>query len=163
MSVWAHRPAGCQLSDSRGVISATPTHVRHSKRAHKRATAPDAVGCPRRFSGGVAVIAANIGRAITSTTPGRLAHHGYCVELLVERLKVIVGEDGILTVPAVELARHGVGSGAHLWIMPEQRGGERRSMLGALKEAVPPEAVEDLLRGLDAAKAERIADYTEQS
>jgi hypothetical protein len=36
-------------------------------------------------------------------------------------------------------------------------------MLGALKEAVPPEAVEDLLRGLDAAKAERIAYFTEQS
>lgn len=36
-------------------------------------------------------------------------------------------------------------------------------MLGALTEALPLEAVEDLLRGLDGAKAERIAYYTEQS
>ena len=77
MIVWAHRPAGCQLPDSRGVISATHTHVRHSKRADRPGHSDRMrSGCPRSLSGGVAVIAANIGRAIASTTLGRLAHSG---------------------------------------------------------------------------------------
>jgi bifunctional DNA-binding transcriptional regulator/antitoxin component of YhaV-PrlF toxin-antitoxin module len=109
------------------------------------------------------------GEAVTETSRrvicrmGKLRTMGTTSNSSSSGFKVVVGEDGNLTVPAGELARHGVRPGARLWIIPEQRGGERRSMLGALKEAVPPEAVEDLLRGLDAAKAERIAYYTEQS
>lgn len=70
---------------------------------------------------------------------------------------VVVGSDGTLNVPAGELARHGLRPGAHLRVVPEQRAGKRKSMLGALAGTLPPEAVDDLVRGLDEAKAERIA------
>ncbi|MCA1675128.1 MAG: hypothetical protein LC799_24040 [Actinobacteria bacterium] len=80
-----------------------------------------------------------------STTP---AHGG-------EGFHVVVADDGSL--PASELARLGLRPGAHLRIVPEQRSGRRKSMLGALAGTLPPEAVDDLIRGLDEAKAERTA------
>jgi hypothetical protein len=72
---------------------------------------------------------------------------------------VVVGSDG--TVPATELARHGVRPGARLRVVPEQPpAGKRNRMAGALAGSVPAEAVEELLRGLDEAKAERVAYYS---
>jgi len=72
---------------------------------------------------------------------------------------VVVSNDG--TVPAAELARHGVRPGARLHVVPEQPpAGERKRMAGALAGTVPDEAVEDLLRGLEQAKAERVAYYS---
>ncbi|MGQ0777216.1 MAG: hypothetical protein ACT4NY_22835 [Pseudonocardiales bacterium] len=71
---------------------------------------------------------------------------------------VVVADDGSL--PASELARLGLRPGAHLRIVPEQRSGQRKSMLGALAGTLPPEAVDDLIRGLDEAKAERAAYFT---
>ena len=74
--------------------------------------------------------------------------------------EVVVGSDGALTVPAAELARHGVRPGAHLRLMPEQRPvGERKRMAGALADSVSPEAVEALIQGLEESKAERAAYY----
>jgi hypothetical protein len=75
--------------------------------------------------------------------------------------EVVVGSDGALTVPAAELARHGVRPGAHLRVVPEQQpAGERKRMAGALAGSVPAEAVEELLQGLEQAKAERVAYYS---
>lgn len=74
---------------------------------------------------------------------------------MTEGFHVVVADDGSL--PAKELARLGLRPGAHVRIVPEQRSGQRTSMLGALAGAVPPEAVADLIRGLDEAKAERTA------
>src|SRR4051794_13757216 len=76
--------------------------------------------------------------------------------------EVVVGSDGALTVPAAELARHGVRPGAHLRLVPDedQPTGERKRMAGALAGSVPAEAVEELLQGLEQAKAERVAYYS---
>jgi hypothetical protein len=75
--------------------------------------------------------------------------------------EVVVGNDGALTVPADELARHGVRPGAHLRVVPEEQPArERKRMAGALAGSVPAEAVEDLLQGLEQAKAERVAYYS---
>lgn len=71
---------------------------------------------------------------------------------------VVVADDGSL--PATELARLGLGPGARLRLVPEQRPARRGRMAGALAGKVSPDAVDDLLRGLDAAKAERIAAYS---
>lgn len=70
---------------------------------------------------------------------------------------VVVADDG--SVPASELARLGVRPGARLRLVPEQRPARRARMAGALASGVPAGAVDDLLRGLDAAKAERVAAY----
>lgn len=75
-----------------------------------------------------------------------------------EGFHVVVADDGRL--PASELARLGLGPGSRLQVVPEHRSGRRKSMLGALAGTLPPEAVDDLIRGLDAAKAERIAYFT---
>lgn len=75
-----------------------------------------------------------------------------------EGFHVVVADDGSL--PASELARLGLRPGARLRVVPEQRSGRRKSMLGALAGTLPPEAVDDLIRGLDEAKAERIAYFT---
>ena len=75
--------------------------------------------------------------------------------------EVVVGSDGVLTVPAAELARHGVRPGTHLRLVPEQQStGERKRMAGALAGSVPAQAVEQLLQGLEEAKAERVAYYS---
>jgi hypothetical protein len=75
--------------------------------------------------------------------------------------EVVVGSDGALTVPAAELARRGVRPGAHLRLVPEEQlTGERKRMAGALAGSVPAEAVEELLQGLEQAKAERVAYYS---
>ncbi len=75
--------------------------------------------------------------------------------------EVIVGGDGTLTVPAAELARHGVLPGTHLRLIPEQRHRRPKRLTGALADMVAPGAVEQLIRGLDESKAERVARYTE--
>jgi hypothetical protein len=69
---------------------------------------------------------------------------------------VVVAEDGSL--PASELARLGLHPGAHLRLVPE-RPAVRRRMAGTLAATVPAEAVDALIRGLDEAKAERVAYY----
>jgi hypothetical protein len=73
--------------------------------------------------------------------------------------EVVVGSDGTLSVPAEELARHGVHPGAHLRVVPEGAPvpPKRRSARGILADAVPPEAVDEMVRVLDEVKAERIA------
>jgi hypothetical protein len=73
--------------------------------------------------------------------------------------EVVVGSDG--GIPADELARHGVRPGAHLRVVPEhESAGERKRMAGALAGSVPAEAVEELLQGLEQAKADRVAYYS---
>jgi hypothetical protein len=76
---------------------------------------------------------------------------------------VVVSDDGTLTVPAAELARHGVRPGAHLRLIPAQRHARPKRLLGALKDTVPAAAVEQLIRGLDESKAERTAYYGESA
>jgi hypothetical protein len=75
--------------------------------------------------------------------------------------EVVVSPGGTLTVPAAELARHGVRPGAHLRLVPAQPMPERKSVRGALAGTVRREAVEALIQGLDEAKAERAAYYTD--
>lgn len=75
--------------------------------------------------------------------------------------EVVVGSDGALTVPAAELASHGVRPGAHLRLVPAQQAAAgRKRMAGALAGSVPVEVVEELIQGLEEAKAERVAYYS---
>ncbi|MGH3897887.1 MAG: hypothetical protein ACRDTA_06435 [Pseudonocardiaceae bacterium] len=74
-----------------------------------------------------------------------------------EGFHVVVAEDGSL--PASELARLGLHPGEHLRLIPEQRPAARPRMAGALAASVPAEAVDALIRGLDEAKAARVASY----
>lgn len=73
-------------------------------------------------------------------------------------LEVVVGSDGTLMVPAAELARHGVRPGAHLRLVVEEQepSPKRKSVMGALADKFPPEVADELIRGLDEAKADRI-------
>jgi hypothetical protein len=74
---------------------------------------------------------------------------------------VVVAEDG--SVRAADLAALGVRPGAHLRVVPEhEEVPQRRSARGMLAGAIPPEVVEDFIRGLDEAKEERRAFYTAQ-
>jgi hypothetical protein len=66
-----------------------------------------------------------------------------------EGFEVVVGTDGILRVPAEELARHGVRPGAHLRLVHQPQA-QRRRARGALAGVVTAAA-------LDEAKTERIA------
>jgi hypothetical protein len=70
---------------------------------------------------------------------------------------VVVGSDGTLTVPAAELARHGVRPGSHLRLVPEPVPARRRSTRGLLAGTVSPEGVDAMIQALDEAKADRIA------
>lgn len=83
-----------------------------------------------------------------STTPAPEAAEGF---------HVVVAEDGSL--PATELARLGLRPGTHLRLVPEPRRSRRAGMAGALAASLPVEAVDDWLRALDEAKAERAAAY----
>ncbi len=74
-----------------------------------------------------------------------------------EGFHVVVAEDG--SVPASELAPLGLRPGTHLRVVPEPRMPSRGRLAGSLASSVPAEAVEELLRGLDEAKAEREALY----
>jgi hypothetical protein len=76
---------------------------------------------------------------------------------------VVVSDDGTLTVPAAELARHGVRPGTHVRLVPAQRSPRPRRLAGALADTVPPAAVEQLIAGLDESKAERRAYYRESA
>jgi hypothetical protein len=76
-----------------------------------------------------------------------------------DSFEVVVNSDWTLTVPAAELARHGVRPGAHLRLVPEQTKPHRKSTRGTLAGTVPADAVEALIQGLDEAKAERAAYY----
>ncbi len=78
-----------------------------------------------------------------------------------EGFHVVVAEDGSL--PARELARQGLRPGEHLRLIPEPRPAMRPRMAGALASTVPAEAVDALIRGLDEAKAERVASYRDAS
>ena len=73
-------------------------------------------------------------------------------------LQVVVGSDGTLMVPAAELARHGVRPGAHLRLVVEEQepSPKRKSVMGALADKFPPEVADELIRGLDEARADRI-------
>ena len=71
--------------------------------------------------------------------------------------EVVVGDDGGLMVPADELASHGAGFSPTL--IPTQQAAERKPMAGALAGSVSVEAVEELIQGLEHAKAERVAYY----
>ncbi len=74
-----------------------------------------------------------------------------------EGFHVVVAEDGSL--PASELARLGLHPGTRLRLVPQPRSAPRGRMAGALAASVPAEAVDALIRGLDQAKAERVALY----
>lgn len=75
-----------------------------------------------------------------------------------EGFEVVVGTDGALTVPADELARHGVRPGAHLRLVQEPQARVlRRSVRGTLAGVVDAEALGAFLTALDDSKAERIA------
>jgi hypothetical protein len=84
--------------------------------------------------------------------------------------ELVVGSDGALTVPADELARHGVRPGAHLRVVAEseahastdthnEQGHQRprKSMRGALAHMVTPEDVDAFVEALAETKAERIS------
>jgi hypothetical protein len=75
-----------------------------------------------------------------------------------EGFEVVVGTDGILRVPAEELARHGVRPGAHLRLVHQpQPQAQRRRARGALAGVVTAAALDALEAALDEAKTERIA------
>jgi hypothetical protein len=88
-----------------------------------------------------------------------------------DSFEVVVGSDGTLTVPASELARHGVRPGAHLRLVAQSEGhastdthGEQghqrprvKSMRGALTHMVTPEDVDAFVEALAETKAERIS------
>ncbi len=75
-----------------------------------------------------------------------------------ESFEVVVGTDGALTVPAEELARHGVRPGAHLRLVQEpQPPAPRRSARGALAEVINSEELDAFEVALDNSKSERIA------
>ena len=72
--------------------------------------------------------------------------------------EVVVATDGSLSVPADELARHGVCPGARLRLVQvSQPRSPRRRMRGALAERVDAEALDAFEAALDDAKAERTA------
>ena len=70
-----------------------------------------------------------------------------------EGFEAVVGKDGVLTVPADELAKHGVRPGTHLRLIPEQRPlAPRRSVRGALTGVVDSAALEAFEIAMDEAK-----------
>jgi hypothetical protein len=73
-------------------------------------------------------------------------------------LEVVVGSDGNLMVSAAELSRHGVRPGAHLRLVVDEQEPppKRKSTMGALADKFPPDVIDDLIRGLDEAKVDRI-------
>jgi hypothetical protein len=74
--------------------------------------------------------------------------------------EVVVGSDGALTVPAEELARHGVQPGAHLRLIPRVERKGHKSARGSLAGTVGPGGVAALIDALDDAKAERVTQVT---
>lgn len=75
-----------------------------------------------------------------------------------EGFEVIIGTDGALTVPAVELARHGMHPGAHLRLVQEpQAPAPRRSLRGTLAGVIDTEALDAFSDALDDSKAARTA------
>ncbi len=72
-----------------------------------------------------------------------------------EGFHVVVADDGSL--PAAELARLGVGPGAHLRVVPEQRvAHERVSAFGYFSHVISPDAADALSAGIEQGKADRI-------
>lgn len=75
-----------------------------------------------------------------------------------EGFEVVVGTDGALSVPADELARHGVRLGAHLRLVPSTPwSAPTRSVRGALADVVGTATLYAFEASLDAAKTSRIA------
>lgn len=75
--------------------------------------------------------------------------------------EVVVSSDGTLTVPAAELARHGVRPGAHLRLVvgSNEKQPRRGRSAGKLSHMVPASVIEDWARALDQDRAERRASY----
>ena len=95
------------------------------------------------------VASATLGLMSTPTAPSEDDFEGF---------EVVVGADGALTVPADELARHGVRPGAHLRLVyqPQERA-FRRSARGILAGVIDAETLETFTTALTESKAERIA------
>jgi hypothetical protein len=75
-----------------------------------------------------------------------------------EGLDAVVGKDGVLTVPADELARHGLRPGTHVRLIPKRpSAAPRRIVRGALRAAVDAATLDAFEAALDEAKADRIA------
>lgn len=73
-----------------------------------------------------------------------------------DSFEVVVSSDGSLTVPAAELARHGVRPGAHLRLVkPEGVGRRGGRSAGKLAGLVPDEVIEAWSQALDDDRAER--------
>ena len=71
---------------------------------------------------------------------------------------VVVNDDGSLSVPAGELARHGVRPGTHVRLVPAQREApKRRSARGMFADRVQPGDLDEFEAAMAEAKAERIA------
>jgi hypothetical protein len=69
---------------------------------------------------------------------------------------VVVGSDGTLSVPAHELARHGVRPGALLRLVPAAEHAHARvSAFGYLADVISPDAADALAEGIDAGRADR--------
>lgn len=71
---------------------------------------------------------------------------------------VVVAEDG--SVRAADLASLGLGPGMHLRVVPEQRGGQRRSARGMFAHLVKPGDMDDFEAAMAQSKAERVAALT---
>lgn len=75
-----------------------------------------------------------------------------------EGFDAVVGKDGVLTVPADELARHGLRPGTHVRLIPKRPSpAPRRIVRGALHAAVDTRTLDAFEAALDEAKADRIA------
>jgi hypothetical protein len=70
-----------------------------------------------------------------------------------------VGADGNLTVRTAEAAPHGGRPGTHVCLAPTERRSGAGRHAGALADTASAEAVDELIAGLDAAKAERATLY----
>ncbi len=76
-----------------------------------------------------------------------------------EGFEVVVGTDGALSVPADELARHGVRPGAHLRLVPDTPwSAPTRSVRGALSDVVDTATLDAFEVSLEEAKTSRIAE-----
>lgn len=70
--------------------------------------------------------------------------------------EVVVGSDGTLSVPADELARHGVRPGAHLRLVPDVEYAHARvSAFGYVAHVISPDATDALAEGIDAGRTDR--------
>lgn len=77
---------------------------------------------------------------------------------ITDSFEVVVSSDGSLTVPAAELARHGVRPGTHLRLVkPEIAGRRGGRSAGKLAGLVPYDVIDAWSQALDDDRAERRA------